>query len=220
MGRSRHSSDSDDNRRKARRVSKSPSPVGRRKSRSRSAEKRSRSRSPKRFQSGGFKSSGGREREEEPSRCVGVFGLSGDTREAELEKVFGKHGDIERVTVLKDHATGESRKFGFVTFVSLDSAIKARDEIHGMSIDGRNVRVDYSIMKGRDNFRDRSPPRQSFRRRSPSPVSRGRRDDSREDRYERRGGDRDDRRRHDDDRRSSRRSPSPRGYRRSPDYGR
>lgn len=38
----------------------------------------------------------------EPSRCLGVFGLSLYTQERELREVFGKYGPIEDVQVVYD----------------------------------------------------------------------------------------------------------------------
>ena len=39
----------------------------------------------------------------EPSRVLGVFGLSLYTTERELRDLFSKYGDIEKVQVIHDH---------------------------------------------------------------------------------------------------------------------
>lgn len=43
--------------------------------------------------------------------------------------------------------TGKSRGFAFVYFESQKDATEAKDECTGMEIDGRRIRVDYSITK-------------------------------------------------------------------------
>jgi len=43
--------------------------------------------------------------------------------------------------------TGRSRGFGFVTFEIVSAAEEARKETNGTEIDGRRVRVDYSVTK-------------------------------------------------------------------------
>lgn len=43
--------------------------------------------------------------------------------------------------------TGKSRGFAFVYFESLKDASEAKNECSGMEIDGRRIRVDYSITK-------------------------------------------------------------------------
>jgi len=138
------------------------------------------------------------------SKCIGVFGLSLYTTERELEKTFSKYGRLEKVQVVQDGHSGRSRGFGFVYFEDIADATEAREALNGTDIDGKKVRVDFSITKrahtptpgmymGRPSERDRdrrgprgggyrgrSPPRRDYRdrdyrrRRSPSPY-RGRR---------------------------------------------
>jgi len=138
----------------------------------------------------------------DPTSCLGVFGLSLYTTERDLEKEFGRFGPLEKCKVVLDGKSGQSRGFAFLTFESVDDATAARNSLTDTVLDGRKIRVDYSITKrahtptpgmymGRDDRRPmrRSPPR----RRSPSPYGRRRSPSPR------RG-----------------RSPSPRRYRRSP----
>ena len=58
----------------------------------------------------------------EPSKCLGVFGLSLYTTERELEKEFGKFGPLERVQVVLDGHSGRSRGFAFVYFENIADA--------------------------------------------------------------------------------------------------
>jgi len=43
--------------------------------------------------------------------------------------------------------TGRSRGFGFVYFDNKDDAEEAKERANGMELDGRRIRVDYSITK-------------------------------------------------------------------------
>merc|ERR1712061_747201 len=81
------------------------------------------------------------------SNCLGVFGLSLYTTERELEKEFSKFGPLEKVQVVLDGKTGRSRGFAFVYYESAEDAKAAKDAMCDTEIDGRRIRVDYSITK-------------------------------------------------------------------------
>lgn len=81
----------------------------------------------------------------EPTRCLGVFGMGLYTTETELQHVFAKYGPLEKVQVVKDAKTGRSRGFAFVYFETLEDAKQAKEQCTGLEIDGRRIRVDYSI---------------------------------------------------------------------------
>jgi len=120
-------------------------------------------------------------------KCLGVFGLSLFTSEGDLRDIFSKYGRITSINVVIDQKTSRSRGFGFVYFENEESASEAKERANGMEVDGRRIRVDFSITKrahtptpgiyvGRpDDHRDyrrdyrRSPSPYYHRRRSPSP---------------------------------------------------
>ena len=52
----------------------------------------------------------------QPSKCLGVFGLSLYTSERELESEFKKYGPLEKVQVVLNGRTGRSRGFAFIYF--------------------------------------------------------------------------------------------------------
>merc|ERR1712226_778880 len=83
----------------------------------------------------------------ESSNCLGVFGLSLYTTERELEKEFSKFGPLEKVTVVLDGKTGRSRGFSFIYFESQEDAKAAKEAMNDQEIDGRRIRVDFSITK-------------------------------------------------------------------------
>ncbi|XP_019876410.1 transformer-2 protein homolog beta isoform X2 [Aethina tumida] len=128
-----------------------------------------------------------------PSRCLGVFGLSVYTTEDELFHIMSKYGPVERVQVVIDAKTGRSRGFSFVYFETSEDAKIAKENCTGMKINGKSIRVDYSITE---------------RAHTPTPgIYMGKPTYKYSDRYDRRRGDRDDYYR--GSRYSHRRSPSP-----------
>ncbi|XP_050435232.1 transformer-2 protein homolog beta-like [Adelges cooleyi] len=79
------------------------------------------------------------------NRCLGIFGLNHYTSQNQLYNIFSKYGAIERVSVIIDAKTGRSRGFGFAYFKNYNEAKKAKDGCTGMEIDGREIRVDFSL---------------------------------------------------------------------------
>ena len=101
------------------------------------------------------------------------------TTERELEKEFSKFGPLEKVTVILDGKTGRSRGFAFIYFESVEDAKVAKEAMSDQEIDGRRVRVDFSITK-----RAHTPTPGVY---MGQPTYRGR-DDRGGDRYRDRGG--------------------------------
>ncbi|XP_036371582.1 transformer-2 protein homolog alpha isoform X3 [Megalops cyprinoides] len=210
--RSRSKSRSHSRRHSHRRYSRSRSHSHRKKSRSRSyspdyRRKKSQSTSP---MSNRRRHTGSRANPD-PNTCLGVFGLSLYTTERDLREVFSRYGPLAGVNVVYDQRTGRSRGFAFVYFERIDDAKEAMERANGMELDGRRIRVDYSITK-----RPHTPtpgiymgrPTQLFLSHSNGgggSSSGGRRRDS----YYDRGYDRYDRYDEYDYRYSRRRSPSP-----------
>lgn len=140
--RSRSRSRSGDRRRRRSR-SRSRSRDRRRYRRSPGRNRNRRSRSP---MSDRKRHEGDREAPPESS-CLGVFNLSHDSREEDLEEVFGRYGPLTNTNIVYDRATGRSRGFAFVYFEHVDDAKEARERCSGMEIDGRRIRVDFSITR-------------------------------------------------------------------------
>ncbi|XP_053673684.1 transformer-2 protein homolog beta-like [Anopheles nili] len=81
----------------------------------------------------------------EPTRCLGVFGLSVYTTEPYLIDIFCHFGTVEKAIVIYDAKTRLSRGFGFVYFKTEQEATMARMHCNGLEMHGRRIRVDYSI---------------------------------------------------------------------------
>ena len=79
-----------------------------------------------------------------PSKVIGAFGLSNRTRRDDLERLFGEFGAVERVHLIEDRRSGQSRGFAFVYFERIEDAEKARTATNGMDFMGKNIRVDFS----------------------------------------------------------------------------
>lgn len=88
------------------------------------------------------------------------------TIEQDLESVFAKFGNIETVAVIKDHHSGRSKGFGFITFDSETAAQEALT-MDGQDFQGRPLKVSIAKEKsesGPMGRRDRGGPRKNFRR--------------------------------------------------------
>ncbi|WVO16222.1 hypothetical protein L204_103893 [Cryptococcus depauperatus] len=157
----------------------------------------------------------------EPNQVLGVFGLSIRTRERDLEDEFMRYGDVDKVIIVYDQRvscaernrayngqTDRSRGFGFITMRTVEDAERCIEKLNGLSLHGRNIRVDYSATQKPHS----STPGQYMGTKRPP----------RDDRYSRGGGGgryddrRNDRRGYDDRRdyhdRQPRATPAASGY--------
>lgn len=81
-----------------------------------------------------------------------VGNLPWSVDDAELNRIFASHGEVQSARVINDRDTGRSRGFGFVEMETDDVAalIQATD---GYEIDGRNLRVNEAEDKERSGGR-------------------------------------------------------------------
>jgi RNA recognition motif-containing protein len=70
-----------------------------------------------------------------------VGNLSYDTTEEELRQAFKDHGEIDRVSIITDKYSGESRGFGFVEMASDDEAKAAIAGLNGAELKGQTLKV-------------------------------------------------------------------------------
>jgi len=71
----------------------------------------------------------------------------------DLKGLFAVHGEVVSARVVTDHATGQSKGFGFVEMPDRDSAQKAVDALNGFDFMGRKLRVNESQPKPREDRR-------------------------------------------------------------------
>lgn len=112
------------------------------------------------------------------SRCLGVFGLSLRSQERDIREIFERYGPIDDLQLVYDHHTGRSRGFGFVYMKYVEDAIEAKEKASGMQLDGRNIRIDYSITERAHTptpgvYMGRTSGATHYGRKSPSPHGRG-----------------------------------------------
>jgi heterogeneous nuclear ribonucleoprotein A1/A3 len=75
-----------------------------------------------------------------------VAGVSWDTTNDGLFNYFSRFGTVVSAQVQRDHVSGRSRGFGFVTFADRTSCEKVLAE--NLSLDGRKMEIKYAIPKG------------------------------------------------------------------------
>lgn len=70
-----------------------------------------------------------------------VGNLSYQTTEDELQTAFSSFGTVERVSIIRDRDTGQSRGFGFVEMPNGEEAEKAIQAMNGRELSGRALNV-------------------------------------------------------------------------------
>jgi len=62
----------------------------------------------------------------------------------ELKDIFKEFGEVSFVRIVTDRETGKSRGFGFVEFENAEDATRAKEEMNGKEIDGRELKIDFA----------------------------------------------------------------------------
>ena len=70
-----------------------------------------------------------------------VGNLSFRTDEQQLEQLFAPLGDVASVKLIRDHATGQSRGFGFVEMADSAAGRAACDKLDQQEFEGRRLTV-------------------------------------------------------------------------------
>ena len=76
------------------------------------------------------------------SKRLYVGNLSYGVDDAMLTDAFAQHGQVTSATVVMDRETGRSKGFGFVEMSSSEEAQAAVENLDGVELDGRAMRVD------------------------------------------------------------------------------
>lgn len=91
-----------------------------------------------------------------------VGNLSFQTTQADLRDVFANYGNVERVNVVTDRDSGQSRGFAFVEMTERADADNAISVLNGWELDGRALNVNEARPKPQGSGdRDRQPSRNS-----------------------------------------------------------
>lgn len=83
-----------------------------------------------------------------------VGNLSWNTNDASLQALFATVGTVTSAQVITDRYTGKARGFGFVEMSSDEEAEKAKTELNGKDLDGRQITVNEA--RAREDNGDRS----------------------------------------------------------------
>ena len=70
-----------------------------------------------------------------------VGNLAYSVTEDDLREAFGGFGELDRVNVITDKFSGQSKGFGFVEMRDASDANAAIKELNGKDLKGRNLRV-------------------------------------------------------------------------------
>jgi RNA recognition motif-containing protein len=70
-----------------------------------------------------------------------VGNLSFNTRDADLEQLFGSFGEVVSASVIMDRDTNRSKGFGFVEMQDAADAKKAIADLDGTSLQERTIKV-------------------------------------------------------------------------------
>jgi len=79
---------------------------------------------------------------ENPGSNLFVSGIAPRMKEAELEDMFGKYGRVDKVQIMLDPHTQESRGFGFVQMNTAEEADAAKDALTGEECYGRVLSIE------------------------------------------------------------------------------
>jgi cold-inducible RNA-binding protein len=70
-----------------------------------------------------------------------VGNLSFQTTQDDLQAAFANYGSVERVSIVTDRDSGQSRGFGFVEMADKSAAETAISQLNGADLNGRAMNV-------------------------------------------------------------------------------
>lgn len=82
-------------------------------------------------------------RQYKDSAWIFVGGLSYDLTEGDVICVFSQYGEIANINLVRDADTGRSKGFAFVCYENQKSTVLATDNLNGIKLAGRIIRVDH-----------------------------------------------------------------------------
>jgi len=87
------------------------------------------------LEKGGSAASGGPDANNDYTTTIRVTNLSEETTEADLHDMFRVFGSVQRIYLVKDKITNQSRGFAFVTYLTRREAERAMEEMDGKGWD-------------------------------------------------------------------------------------
>ncbi|VDD80587.1 unnamed protein product [Mesocestoides corti] len=82
-------------------------------------------------------------RQYKDSAWIFVGGLNYDLTEGDVICVFSQYGEIANINLVRDKDTGRSKGFAFVCYENQKSTVLATDNLNGIKLAGRIIRVDH-----------------------------------------------------------------------------
>ena len=76
------------------------------------------------------------------SKKLFIGNLAWEVGSEDLKEIFSKYGEVSDAFVATDKYSGRSRGFGFVTIEDEAGAEKAKEEMQGFDLKGREINVD------------------------------------------------------------------------------
>lgn len=90
------------------------------------------------------------------SAWIFVGGMPYELTEGDAISVFSQYGEIANINLIRDKQTGKSRGFGFICYEDQRSTVLAVDNLNGIKICNRSIRVDhvheYKVPKDHDDI--------------------------------------------------------------------
>ncbi|CAG5123869.1 unnamed protein product [Candidula unifasciata] len=77
------------------------------------------------------------------SAWVYIGGLPFDLTEGDVICVFSQYGEVVNLNLIRDHKTGKIKGYGFLCYEDQRSTVLAVDNLNGIKILGRTIRVDH-----------------------------------------------------------------------------
>ena len=72
-----------------------------------------------------------------------IGGLPYELTEGDVLSVFSQYGEIVHINLIRDHVTGKSKGFGFICFEDQRSTVLTVDNLNGIKLCKRTIRVDH-----------------------------------------------------------------------------
>ncbi|XP_063982000.1 RNA-binding motif protein, X-linked 2-like [Diachasmimorpha longicaudata] len=77
------------------------------------------------------------------SAWIFVGGLPYDLSEGDVITIFSQYGELVNINLIRDKDSGKSKGYGFLCYEDQRSTILAVDNLNGIKILGRTIRVDH-----------------------------------------------------------------------------